>query len=314
VVQFGLYYDFRHPHRWPEILEQIAWAESIGFSSVWISEHHFLADAYASGTMPLAAAISQRTRTMQIGTNVVVLPLHQPIRLAEDALTVDALSGGRLRLGVGLGYREVEFTTFGQTLKQRKRRFEEGLDVLRAAFGGEPVNGSLVSPPPMDGGPELWIGAMSTVGVERAARRADGFLCALPHHIPVYVDARRAAGLDDGRIALIASLIVADDPERELARIAEHILYFANQYVDMGTFGDIAHLTDVQQVLEIGLIGPAVDPDGAVDVLAGLIGGAPVIDIHGWSLFPGEPIDGANARLELLINRVLPKLRERLGR
>src|SRR4051795_7276820 len=145
VVDFGLYYDFRHPHRWPEILEQIAWAESIGFSSVWISEHHFLADGYASGTMPIAAAISQRTSTMEIGTNVAVLPVHQPIRLAEDALTVDALSGGRLRLGVGLGYREIEFTTFGQTMKQRRRRLEEGLDVLRAAFDGEPVNGSLVS-------------------------------------------------------------------------------------------------------------------------------------------------------------------------
>ena len=312
MVGFGLYYDFRHPHRWPEILEQIAWAESIGFSSVWISEHHFLEDGYASGTMPLAGAISQRTSTLEIGTNLAVLPVHQPIRLAEDALTVDALSGGRLRLGVGLGYREVEFTTFGQTMKQRRRRLEEGLDVLRAAFAGERVNGSLVTPLPVDDGPELWIGAMSKVGVERAARRADGFLCALPHDIPRYVDARRAAGLDDGRIALTSSMIVADDPERELARIAEHILYFTNQYVAMGTFGDIPPVTEVEQVLELGLVGPAVDPAGAVDHLVTLIGDGPVVDVHGWTLFPGEPIDGSNARLELLINNVLPKLRERL--
>jgi alkanesulfonate monooxygenase SsuD/methylene tetrahydromethanopterin reductase-like flavin-dependent oxidoreductase (luciferase family) len=315
VLDFGLYYDFRHPHRWPEILEQIAWAESIGFTSVWVSEHHFREDGYASGTMPLAAAISQRTSTMQIGTNLVVLPVHQPIRLAEDALTVDALSGGRLRLGVGLGYLDVEFTTFGQTMKQRKRRFEEGLDVLRAAFSGEPVNGSRVTPLPVDSGPEIWIGAMSQVGTERAARRGDGFLCALPQHIPVYLEARRAAGLDDGRLALTSSMVVADDPERELARIAEYVLYFTNQYVDMGTFGDIPPLTDVQQVLDLGLVGPAVDPDGAVEHLVGMIGDASpsVIDVHGWTLFPGEPIDGANARLELLANKVLPKLRKRLS-
>ena len=312
MIEFGLYHDFRHPHRWPEILEQIAWAESIGFTSVWVSEHHFLPDGYASGTMPIAAAIAQHTSTMEIGTNVAVLPVHQPIRVAEDALTVDALSGGRLRLGVGLGYREIEFTTFGQTMKQRRRRLEEGLDVLRAAFSGEPVNGSLVSPLPMDGGPELWIGALSDVGVVRAAQRADGFLCALPQHLATYVDARDAAGLDRGRIAMVASLVVADDPERELNRIAEHILYFANEYVGMGTFGDIPPFTDVHQVIEIGLIG-AADPDGAVHTIAAMIGDAPVIDVHGWSLFPGEPIDGANARLELLINKVLPKLRERLS-
>src|SRR5919201_1866011 len=76
--------------------------------------------------------ISQRTSSMHIGTNLVVLPVHQPIRLAEDALTVDALSGGRLRLGVGLGYLEREFATFGQSMNQRRQRFESNFDVLRA--------------------------------------------------------------------------------------------------------------------------------------------------------------------------------------
>lgn len=307
MVGVGLYYDFRHPHRWPEILEQIAWAERIGFTSVWISEHHFLADGYASGTMPLAAAISQRTSTIEIGTNVAVLPVHQPIRLAEDALTVDALSGGRLRLGVGLGYREVEFATFGQTMRERRRRLESGLDVLRAAFDGEPVNGSVVTPLPVDGGPELWVGALSDVGVQRAACRADGFLCALPQHLATYVEARRAAGLDEGRIALTLSLIVADDPERELARIGEHVLYFANQYVDMGTFGDVPHFETPQQVADLGLVTPAT-PEGAVALLRGMIAGHPVVDVHGWTLFPGESIDGSSARLELLAARVLPSL------
>ena len=301
MTGLGLYYDFRHPHRWPEILDQIAWAETIGFMSVWISEHHFLLDGYASGTMPLAAAIAQRTSSMEIGTNVAVLPVHQPIRLAEDALTVDALSGGRLRLGVGLGYREVEFTTFGQTMRQRRRRLEAGLDVLRAAFDGEPVNGSLVTPLPIDGGPELWIGALSDVGVERAARRADGFLCALPQHLETY---RQAGGK---RVALTLSLVVAEDPDRELARIAEHILYFANQYVDMGTFGDIPHFETPQQVADIGLITP-VTPDQAIDILTTTIADHPVIDVHGWTLFPGEPVDGSSARLELLATKVKPRL------
>ena len=300
-MDLGLYYDFRHPHRWGEILDQIAWAESIGFGSVWLSEHHFLADGYASGTMPLAAAIAQRTSMMRIGTNVLVLPVHQPIRLAEDALTVHALSGGRLRLGVGLGYREVEFTTFGQTMLQRRRRLEAGLDVLRAAFDGEPVNGSVVTPLPVDGGPELWVGALSDVGVERAARRADGFLCAIPAHLETY---RRAGGR---RAALTLSLIVAEDPERELARIAEPILYFANQYVAMGTFGDVPPFETARQVAELGLVTPAT-PERAVELIRRAVGDHPVEDVHGWTLFPGESIEGSSARLELLATRVLPNL------
>jgi alkanesulfonate monooxygenase SsuD/methylene tetrahydromethanopterin reductase-like flavin-dependent oxidoreductase (luciferase family) len=232
------------------------------------------------------------------------------VRLAEDALTVHALSGGRLRLGVGLGYREVELTTMGRTMKQRRRRLEEGIDVLRAAFAGERVNGSLVTPLPEGDPPELWVGALSQVGVERAARRGDGFLCAMPEHTANYAEARRTAGLDRGQVALTRSLVVADDPERELARIGEHVLYFANQYVEMGTFGDpgaLPRFTDPQQVVDLGIIG-CLDPDGAVAHLRQLIGDAPVVDWHGWSLYPGEPIDGASARLELLATKVLPRL------
>ena len=112
-LTFGLYYDFRSlgaepsaiTARWQGILEQVAWAESIGFGSVWVSEHHFLDDDYASSTVTLLAALAARTERMWLGTNVLVLPVHHPLRLAEEALTVDAISGGRLRLGVGLGYR-----------------------------------------------------------------------------------------------------------------------------------------------------------------------------------------------------------------
>ena len=95
-----------------------------------------------------------------------MLPVHHPLRLAEEALTVDALSDGRLRLGVGLGYREPEFAPFGTSMRERRHRFEAALDVLRRAFDGEPVapDGDVrVSPRPVrDGGPELWIGALSS--------------------------------------------------------------------------------------------------------------------------------------------------------
>src|SRR3954454_18580749 len=138
-VTFGTYYDFRCldpdpaglTRRWRGILEQVRWAEELGFGSVWVSEHHFVDDAYASATLPLLAALAMVTERMWLGTNVLVLPVHDPLRLAEDALTVDALSGGRVRLGMGLGYRADDFESFGVSLRDRRRRFESSFDVLR---------------------------------------------------------------------------------------------------------------------------------------------------------------------------------------
>src|SRR5205823_4620320 len=159
------------------IVEQVRWAEQLGFGSVWISEHHFVDDAYASSTLTLAAALAMRTERMWLGTNVLVLPVHHPVRLAEEALTVDALSGGRL----GLGHRAADYPPFGTTLRERRVRFEAAFATLRRACRGDEVDGAHVSPrPARSGGPELWIGGLTPSGIERAARLGQGFLCVLP--------------------------------------------------------------------------------------------------------------------------------------
>jgi alkanesulfonate monooxygenase SsuD/methylene tetrahydromethanopterin reductase-like flavin-dependent oxidoreductase (luciferase family) len=323
---FGLYYDFRHvssdapglTDRWRGIVEQITWAESRGFGSVWLSEHHFLPDDYASSTMTLLAAIAMRTERMHLGTNVLVLPVHEPLRLAEEALTVDALSGGRLRLGVGLGYRAPEFPPFGTTMAARRRRFEGALEVLRHAFRGDPVyvaaDGSetRVSPRPVRaGGPELWIGALSSPAIERAARLGDGFLCVLPEQMAEYVETRRSLGLDDGRVAIGNQWIVAEDPEREFARIGQHVLYQVNAYAEYGAFGPpelVPRLTDPQQVVDQGHY-RLLDAAAAATELRGQIASGPVVDCFGWTLFPGEPLESAAARLEYFAQHVIPAVR-----
>jgi alkanesulfonate monooxygenase SsuD/methylene tetrahydromethanopterin reductase-like flavin-dependent oxidoreductase (luciferase family) len=327
-LTFGLYYDFRHvapdaaglTGRWRGIVEQIRWAEQLGFGSVWISEHHFLPDDYASSTLTLAAALAVQTERMLLGTNVLVLPVHHPLRLAEEALTVDALSGGRLRLGVGFGYRAPEFAPFGASMTTRRRRFEEGLDVLRRAFRGDTIGddtgGVRVSPRPVRvGGPELWIGALSPPAIERAARLGDGFLCVLPDQMASYVAARRALGRDDGRVAIGNQWIVADDPERTFARIGEHVLYQVNAYAAYGAFGPPEHvprLTDPKQLVELGhyrlLDGPAAARELAAQITAG-----PVVDCFSWTLFPGEPLDSAAERIEYFARVVIPDIRAKVA-
>jgi alkanesulfonate monooxygenase SsuD/methylene tetrahydromethanopterin reductase-like flavin-dependent oxidoreductase (luciferase family) len=114
-IRFGPWYDFRNPVQWRqpadrlyrEILDQIASGENNGFDDMWLSEHHFIEDGYLPSILPAAAAIAARTNRIRIASGVLLMPLHNPIRLAEDIATVDVISGGRFELGVG-GYVETE--------------------------------------------------------------------------------------------------------------------------------------------------------------------------------------------------------------
>lgn len=92
----------------------------MGFDDVWTSEHHFVEDGYLAGSFAACAAIAARTSRVRIGTNVVLLPLHDPLRVAEDAVTVDLLSGERFDLGVAVGHRTAEFAAFGVEARARR--------------------------------------------------------------------------------------------------------------------------------------------------------------------------------------------------
>src|SRR6202158_195308 len=128
-VKVGYQLDFRNPpgaklsfrELYDASLAQVAAAESLGFDSIWITEHHFTDDGYLPTLMPAAAAIAARTTRVTVGTYVLLAPFYHPLKLAEDAAFVDVISGGRLRLGIGLGYRAEEFEGFGVPRAARLR-------------------------------------------------------------------------------------------------------------------------------------------------------------------------------------------------
>src|SRR5918997_3204988 len=143
-ARYGVFYDFRNPfgepwdRRYHELLDQIRWVDGAeDFDEVPLTEHHFVADGYSPSTMSLATAVAAVTGRVGITTNIVQLPLHHPLRIAEDALTADIVSRGRFRLGLAAGYRELEFDAFGVSLRERAGRMEEGVEILRRAFAGE---------------------------------------------------------------------------------------------------------------------------------------------------------------------------------
>lgn len=197
VPKFGIALSFQ-VHRglgeawdtaYREGLELAREADRLGFESVWASEHHGEPDGYCPSPVTACAALAVAAPRCRIGQAVALAPLHgHPLRLAEDLSVIDNLSGGRVEIGLGQGYRPAEFEAFGWNYRTRTRAFEESLDILERAWRGEPfdydgniykVKGGLLRPPPLTPGPlPLWIGAAAPKARARAVRHRAGLIVA----------------------------------------------------------------------------------------------------------------------------------------
>lgn len=160
-------------------LEQISHAEQLGFASAWVAQHHF---GETEGGLPspfvLLAAAAQRTQRIALATGVVTLPLDDPLRAAEDASVLDALSEGRVQLGIAAGGTPSSFPAFGRDPAARRELFAEHLEVLRDALAGRGVRGtdSRIYPPAGDLGQRIWQATFSVGGGTRAGADGDGLL------------------------------------------------------------------------------------------------------------------------------------------
>jgi alkanesulfonate monooxygenase SsuD/methylene tetrahydromethanopterin reductase-like flavin-dependent oxidoreductase (luciferase family) len=245
MTMLGLRYDLRapafagvtHAELYAACLDQCAWAEAHGFDVVALSEHHGVDDGYMSAPVTLAAAIAGRTRRLQLNIAAVLVPLHDPVRLAEQLAVVQLVSGGRLSLVAGMGYRDEEFQMAGIDRRQRGRLFDEYVGVMRQAWSGEPfewrgrtVRATPVPPSP----PMVLIGGSTEKAARRAARLHAGFF-------PAIADAALAAAYEEecARQGFTGFVVmpggpgfvhVSNDPERDWARIAPHALYDARTY------------------------------------------------------------------------------------
>ncbi len=327
---FGLWYDFRNPDPdrpfgrfYGETLDQIAWAEQRGLDSVWLTEHHFVDDGYSPSPFVLGAAIATRTSRMRIGTNLIVSPLHDPIRLAEDAATLSLLSGGRFDLGVGQGYWDREFRAFGRSLKNRPSLLEEGVEIIRRSWSGsaEAFTGKRFSKPALpvtphpEQTPQLLVGALADPAIERAARIADGFLSTQNAHQASYLAACERLGKDPAEAKIYAGqwTVIAEDPEEVWSRIGKHAMYQLNNYISWGVFGDVPQFSDPSQIVEAGAF-TLMDAGTAVPFLTDLLRGTPQIkDVHFWAMLPGEPVDSGSERIAYLADKVVPAVKEALG-
>jgi probable F420-dependent oxidoreductase len=230
--------------RWyREALAEVVLAEELGFDSVWMEEHHGVVDHYWPAPLTVLAGFAARTSRIGLGTDVVVLPFHHPVKVAEDAAMVDVMSVGRLTLGVAIGYRPDEFAMFGVPLERRGARFEEQIAIMRRLwtepsvdFEGEffrLANARLEPKPVQPGGIPIYIGAWGPIGMRRAATIADAWLPGPTANLDKLLGARdsyhaelRARGIDPATrpAPLTRELVIAETAERAVELAERHLM------------------------------------------------------------------------------------------
>jgi alkanesulfonate monooxygenase SsuD/methylene tetrahydromethanopterin reductase-like flavin-dependent oxidoreductase (luciferase family) len=160
-------------------------ADRAGLDSAWVSEHHFADDGYLSGTLPTLGGLATATDQIEIGSGVLLAPLYDPVRVAEDAATVSLLADGRLSMGLSIGYRQREFDGFGVPKAERVDRTVEAVEVLRGAWSDgplgfdpafHPADASYAVTPKPDDSPPIVLGGGAKPAVRRAARLGDGWM------------------------------------------------------------------------------------------------------------------------------------------
>lgn len=322
---FTLRFDMRAPAMgaapadlYEAALEMAAWSEAHGCLTAVVCEHHSADDGYLPTPLILASALAARTATLPITVAVALLPLYDPVRLAEELVVLDILSGGRVSCVCGLGYRAEEYEMYGVDITRRGAIADEKLAVLLRAVTGEPFvhegRRIHVTPAPLTpGGPMVAWGGGSEPAARRAGRNGIGFLAqgGGSHLGSVYEQACRDAGHEPGLCfvpdeATPAVVFVADDVDRAWDEIGEHMLHdvlaYASWNPDNTTSAGISRATSVDELRAEGRSHVILEVDEAVEMARG---GMP-LSVH--PLIGGLPPDIAWPYLRTVGERVVPAL------
>ncbi len=233
-----------------ELVEQTQLARDVGFDALTIGEHHVTdSDQYLLNEAALAY-VAQHVGEMNLASTLVLLPYHNPVRIAELGATLDVLTGGQFRLGVGLGYRQKEYDVFGIERKDAPGRLTEGVEIIKRLwtepsvdFDGEyfQLEDVSIRPQPIqDPRPPIWVGASNESSVRRGARIADSFLGA---HVPFdlahrqitdFRDERSKTDYGPGEVGLIRETFVGETTEHAEKAVREPLMGKYESYSDWG--------------------------------------------------------------------------------
>lgn len=204
-------------------------AESLGFDAVWVGEHRVWYCGWCPAPLHALASLAGTTTRIRLGTAMYLVPQHEPVSAARAIARLDRLSGGRVELGAGLGYRDPEFDALGLRRDRRGRTMDTSLDVIEATWSTDGARP-----------PRIWMGGMGPPAIARAARRGYGLMLPQtlgPDQVRRVVDAYRAQAEAPGTVGMIREVWVGDDEraaERHRRRVALHYTEEAGSWFPFG--------------------------------------------------------------------------------
>ena len=322
-----------HAQLYADTIELAQLAERVGFDSFWLAEHHGASDGYIPALLPFLSAVASKTERLEIGTAVMLAPFHDPLRVAEDTAVLDNISGGRLNLGLGLGWVPEEYRMFGVPTKGRGRRLEEFVEVLRLAWTGErftykgrmlSYEDVLIRPAPAHKIP-IWLGGGTTPALERAARLADG-------HFPPstgspadgvqrakeMLETRERLGVSGPyRSGMFSPIGIGADPNEGWSRIRDGLLHVRGAYALWGQGKlEVSHARDEAAQWEDAVRSGTIvgTPEQIVEALAPHLREMDSLGLEDafFSAIlapPGTPFDVAAESIEAFGTKIIPALR-----
>lgn len=244
-----------------DLIEQFEVAEELGFDGGWIAQHHLSGGfGQASSPLILLAAVAARTRRIELGTGVIVLPLEDSLRLAEDAAVLDEISGGRVQLGLGSGGANLAvFDAFGQDAERRNELFWNGLGGLHKALSGAPLGTASLQPPAAELAKRLWHSHGSVEGAAEAAFHGNGLLLGTATHDPLtvqkpladaYLNAWKRSDVTP-RIGVVRAVFPAADRATAQAELAADIELHVPRLIREGLIDEATTLEQHLQLLNV---------------------------------------------------------------
>ena len=319
-------YDLRRPafaktpreELYAAALDQAAYCDEKGFDTLVLSEHHGVDDGYLPSPLVMAAAFAARTTQIRITIAALLVPLYDPLRLAEDIAVLDHLSRGRVGYVFGLGYRPEEYAMLDKAWKTRGKDIESAIESLLAAWTGEPFvyqgRTVQVTPAPLSRPhPMSFYGGVSEIAAKRAARLGLDFFPQVHDTAlaELYRDECRALGREPGHVMLPSTgpgtIYCADDPDAFWDRYGEHLLHEARVY-DSWQGDHTSAVRDssasVEEMRKAGIYA-VFTPD---ELIARVRSGE-VRSVTTHPLCGGLPPEGAWESLRLLAEVVMPAVR-----
>ena len=320
-MKVGLYFDVRNPPPWRQdwarlysfTLEVCEEADRVGIASLWFSEHHLFSDGYLNQPLTLMSAVAARTKQARLGTAIMVAPIRSAALIAEEATVVDLISGGRVDLGIGTGYRPPEFDLYGTSLERRYSRTDERVRELRALWS----SGALLPPPVQDQIP-IWMGYQGPKGARRAGVLGEGLLSVDRALLEPYREGLIAGGHDPATARMSGGLsaFTTDDPERDWALVSKHVAWQVDSYrrhMVEGTDTPVPGPVDPERLrakgLTTGIHGLLIDtPANVAAEVRAFTDGSPVDTVFFWVSIAGMPEDVVMRHVHAICNDLAPLL------